>query len=236
MAAKRAIDLGWFLQNQRTALLQNDFFNYTSGNEFTTVSATGTAALDDTGGTSNLLLTTAGTLDNYCGVKTTAQPFLPAVGNPMFVASRFKYTNQATNNASVSFGMASSSNLGITSPGDPTTSMSAILLYKRSTSTVWTLMVSNAGTKSHTDSNISAVDGTYDLRLDVNDFDSANCEVAPFVNGFQLTDINNIPIKLTLAYASLAKMNMVFLIQAGSGNAQTAYVDYVCSGQLRAGN
>lgn len=227
-------DLSPQLQVVLTSSLYDDFFNYQTGGLFTSAPiGAGTVAADDTGGTDQLLLTTAGTGTDGTFVKTTKQNFLFTDGQPMYCQSKITYANQATTNAWVGFGFASTNVLTITSGLIPTASYSGALVFKQKGSTVWSVQTSNGSTKQNSDSNVVATDGSYTLSVEVNKYDGTYASVSFLVNGIQLTDVNNVGIKHKVAYASLVKMGIIAGTQEGSANAQTLKVDYIAGGKLR---
>lgn len=237
MSTKNLCDLGYFLQNYRTELLQDEFHSYTSGGgAFTTFTTnSGTVAADDTAGSSKILLTTGTTAGNFVGTATTNAPYLVAAGRPVFAQGRLTYANQATTTGEPFFGLASTTTLTMTSSLDPLASYSGALIYKRAGDTVWSVQSSNGSTKTTTQTNIVGTDGSYDLRVDMQDRDGTNADVTFLINGVMATDVNNRPIKHVLAIASLVKQKLICGVQTSTNNAQTAYFDFACGGSLRSG-
>lgn len=241
MSAKALCDLGWFLQQVRTEQLSDDFFNYSSAQAFTTAAAsTGTVAAYATGGVSKVLLSSAATDNDGIFVRSTNKNFLPVAGYPLYFAARFDYTNQATTTANVVGGFMSTTVLTMTDGIAPSASYSGAVIYKVDGGTTWSCQSSNGATKTTSNSNSVATNGTYTFEIDINDFSDAPgatyAEVVFKVNGIVLRDSQtNLPIKHRLAYSSLADMYVAMGAFAGSANVQTLYVDYISAGKLRSG-
>lgn len=237
MGISNCIDYGPFLSHKRSEYFVDDFVSYTSGGAMTTVAATsGTAVADDTAGSSKVLLTTAASAaGDFVIVKSTKAVVLPAAGRPGFFATRFTYTNAATTTGVPLCGVSSTTTLTMTSGLDPTASYSGFVVYKRAGDTVFSVQSSNGSTKTTSLTTTPGTDGTYDVEISWNDKDALNAEVVYKIGGRLACDSNNIPIKHTVAYASLVKMLNIVGVQTSSSSAQTAYFDYMMSGQLRSG-
>lgn len=236
--SKNLCDLGPFLQYARTEFIGSEFNTYTSagGEGFTTFTTnSGTAAADDTAGSSKILLTTGTTAGNFVGVRSTNQTFLPAAGRPGFAQARLSYSNQATTTGEPFFGVSNTSTLTMTSSLKPTATYYGGIMFKAAGDTVWSVQTSNGTTKTDSTTNIVGTDGTYDLRMDWQDKDGTNAEVTFIINGQLATDANNRIIKHTVAYSGLTKMYVVCGTQTSTNNAQTTYFDYAVAGQLRSG-
>lgn len=229
---KSNVDRNPFLNLDRTEFIFDEFNNYTTAGLWTTVAgSSGTTAMA-TDGSSTIVCTTAATAHDIQGFRTTNKLFLPAVGIPHMCKARVIYASQATNNAGVAFGFMSTTTLSLTTT-DPSASFSGAILYKLEGGTTWNLMTSNGSTKKIGQGTAPATDGTYDLEIQINDHDGTQCEVVGVVNGLQLTDSNNLPIKLMLPYASLAIQYLAGFVDAGSANVQTASFNYAGSAKLR---
>lgn len=234
VTAKKSLDMGVFEQNKLSSFLTDDFYDYLTGGRFTTVSTnSGTCAVYNTGGVDKVLLTTGTTEGNYSYVRSTGAAWLLQANEPMFFHARLNYVNQATTNGFVIGGFMSTTTLAVTSELDPTASYSGAVIYKRKGDTVWSVQSSNGSTKTTTLTNRTATDGTYELQVQVNNFDGENCEIIYLVDSLQLRDANGTLIKHKVAYSGAADMYVAVGTLAGTTAAQLCYVDYINVGKLR---
>ncbi len=220
----------------QSATFFDDFFSYLSGGLFTSVAgSSGTSAADDTLGVDAILYTTAATLNDAQGIKTTKANFLPTSGVGMYCESAMTYANQATNNAAVYFGFASSSTFNNTSVLHPAASGSYCAIYKLASDVTWRCITCGNGViaADELSSNVACTDGSYKMRIDITNFDGLNAQVTYLVNDVVLRDSKNNIIYHKLPYASLVKMMVVDLVQAGSANAQTKQTHYITAGKFR---
>lgn len=204
----------------------DDFYSYASGGDWTSVDS-------NTGGTiawsskSKVTITTGG-VDNYTmTLRSTNKNYTVVQGQGLWTEAYLSFTNQASNNANILFGFASVTALGVTDGIDPSVSYSGMLLYKLDGGTQWKFQTSNGSTKTTSQSNASAADGSYLLRIDLVPFDDNYLQAIPMVNGQMLLDSNGVQILHKVAYSALADMYLIVQAAAGSGNAQTCIVDYV---------
>ncbi len=216
-----------------TSCLFDDFYNYTSANLWTTVA--GSSGSSVATAPDNILLTTAATDNDLQGIKSTLQAFTYTSGQAMLVESVVNFTNQSGNNANIFFGFSSTTSLTSTNGAVPTASMTNALIMKLDGEAFWRVQSSNATAKSNNLSTSPAGGaGSYLLHIDVINFDGLNAGVVFSVNGVALLDsVTGMQILHKVPYASVAAMNVVAMVQAGSASVQTATYDYVTASKFR---
>lgn len=236
MAITKTAQLDPKLVINQSSTVFGDFYDYTSGGTFTTVAASsGTTAADDTGGTDQVKLTTAATLNDYQGVKSTKQNFLMNSGTAMYSETYLNFTSQSSNNATVGAGFTSDPTTFASSTADPSGSYSGAIIYRLSGDTSWRCQSSNGSTKTTSQSsNAPCADGYHVLRVDIVNWDSAtNAQVIYTVDNQLLKDSNGQVIRHTVAFSGLVKMGIFAQTVAASANAQVCNVDYMGAGKFR---
>ncbi len=215
----------------------NDFENYATGTDGVTTlaDAGGTAAQDDTGGTDNLLVTTAATGGDKTGVVTTKAWFLFQVIQAMWMAVYAKFSSNTTRSAGFMAGFWSTKPASASGTTVPTTSYSGAIIYALSGDTVWRTQSSNATTKSNHTSTLAIIEGVFhQFRIDIVNRDGLSCQITYSVDGQTLMDANypNQPIIDTVLYANVLKMQAGMLMLS-AGAAEVGYVDYLTAAKAR---
>lgn len=222
-----------------------DFHSYSSGGgDYTTYTGSsgstawnnGVGLIPNSGAGTWLKAITAATAFDPQGVYETNPSKLPTAQNPaIFVEGYVYWASEATNNANMFFGLASTHAIAPGSNTDPTASFSGALLYRIDGDSYWRTMVSNGSSKTVVDcNNVFCYDGWYKLRIDFVSYDSNNCAVSFKVNDQILTDIHGFQINSVLPYSGLSPMGEIWFMQASTANVQTGYIDYVASSRYRA--
>lgn len=238
----KILDLPFRLRERRLFGFLDDFewflsphlwtsFNTGSGGAGVAV-ASGAAAF---GGI--LQLTTGATAGNEAAIGSTSAPFLPQARCPLVFETLLQYAEAASNKANLFAGFSDSVNLtGQMQAGNagPKASFNGFGIYKQGGTTVWACITSKGTTQTITPSQVSSLSATQQsLRMEIQEIDSANAEVAFFVNGQQLLDVNNRPIKQIVNFTAFASLMAGVYVQAGAAASEVVSVDYVAAYQQR---
>lgn len=220
-----------------TSCLFDEFYNYTSGNLMTTdTTNSGTVVASSALGVApdSILLTTGTTIGNYVGVHSTLASFIMTSGIGMFCEEIINWTDYSSLSTDILFGFASAL-VTSTAGAIPTTSYSGAMIQRLAGSNVWSTQSSNGSAKTnHISTTPANGAGSYQLRVDIFNYDSLNAGVAYRVNGVNLIDNQtNLPILDKIPYASIAAMNIYSTIQTSVADAQLAYVDYITASKFR---
>ncbi len=237
-ASLNSTDFDYNLAHYRSELFFQDFPYYVTADEYTTVNVagSGTVAADDTGGTTNVLITSGATAANSTAVRSTLARYLPQLGRPGRISCKLNFTNVATNNGVLVFGLMSTTGLTITSgTADPSASYSGAIIYKLSGGDFFKVQTSNGSAKTTTQTINAGGDGNHILTISYNDRDGANANVSFTIDGEKALDANNKEIQHTLPYSALVKMYDAVMVQTTASAAQTCFVDYIGGEQLRLG-
>ncbi len=220
----------------QTSSVFDDFYSYTSTQAWTSVaSAGGSTVATGTGGVDALLCTTAATANDYQGFASTNTNFLFTSGVGMSAECILTFANQSSNNAAVAFGFSSSTAIA---PAATTSAISAsysgAVIYKRGGEAVWRVQSSNATAKTENVSQLRAVDGTFQLRIDVTNYDALNAKVTFTINGQVVVDATSgLGVSQKVPYSALAAMKILGYNQAGASSAQAIQFDYVTASKNR---
>lgn len=200
--------------------------------------ATGTIALDATGGTF-VSIPTAAALSDYQLIATQVPLVVLSRNKSVRFECRFKVTEANTNASVLAFGLSSTVSSGFmqaTTSGPPATFTGAVF-YKVSggLSLGFRTSVGTANTDNPTFATL--VSGTvYTLGLDVNLNDATTARVVPDINGKQgLTSasIAQRSIEQTFTYTGGSPLYAFAVVKAGSASAETLSLDYIGVDQLR---
>lgn len=218
-------------QMNQSASVFEDFFNYTSGNLFTT-STTDSGTCVATA-PSNLVITTGTTSADYQGIYSTLASWKFADGQGMYCEALINWTDNSSLSANIAFGFASARPAinGVF----PTTSYSGAMVQRLSGSAVWSAQSSNATTKNNSTSTAAANGGgAYLLGVAVRNFDANNAAIVYYVDGHPLKDATTgLVIQHKVAYASIAASNIYLMVEASTSNAEVVDVDYVTASIAR---
>ena len=222
----------------------DDFSYYTDANNNWTKAVGSGGGVAMTAGAGGLLqLTTGGTQNIFASIATTNAVFKFLAGRNWYVEALINYTEVATNQAAVAFGLSSviSTSLLTNSTGVPVNSFSGALLYKQTGDTYLRAITSNGTTQTLTASAQSTQPATaanYQLwRMEGRDVDGSNMEVTFFLNESPIMDQTfHRPIKQTVAISGAATMNLVLMLKnVGGANSEVLNVDYIYGAQRRPG-
>jgi hypothetical protein len=222
----------------------DDFVSYIDAQLWTKTVGAGAAAaiLANTPG-GILSLTTGGTQNITANIALTNATFKLAKGRNWYAEALLQYTEAATNQAALCFGLSSvtDATLLTSTTGVPVSSFSGNLIYKQTGDTLWRTVASNGSTQTLTTASQSSQPAsTTDyqaLRIEGRDVDGSNYEVTYFLNDQPLLDNNagqHRPIKHTVAIASISASKLVVMLKnVGGANSETLLVDYVAGFQRR---
>lgn len=216
----------------QSSCLFDDFYNYTSGNAFTTdTTNSGTVAV---AAPDNILLTSGSTIANYIGIHSTLAAFTFTSGVGMMAECLINWTDYSSLSADVFFGFASTLVVSVAG-AQPVTSFSGAMIQRLSGSNVWSCQSSNGTAKSNNVSTTPANGGgSYLLHVDVFNFDSLNAGISYIVNGNALIDsVTGIQIIHKVPYASIAASNIYLTAQTSVADAQTLTCDYITASKNR---
>jgi hypothetical protein len=118
----------------------------------------------------------------------------------------------------------------------PAASFSGAIIYKLAGQTLWSFRTSVGSTSVDTLSQHTA-GGTASqvLRIEIRQGQAGagGLEAVPFLNGQQMLDANNKPIKQIITYTSALAMQAGMYAKAGSGTSEVATMDYLTAYALR---
>lgn len=230
---------------RREHFLYDDFYWYVSPHlwtSFATDGGTSVAQSDTPGAGGWVTLTTGATDNNEVAVATTKKPFLFADVAPCVFEVMIIYTEANTDDANIFAGFSSAlgaADMMVDDGAGPKTNFSGAGIFKvdsGANGTKWQFITSNATAQTTTVSQHVAGGATAQrLRIECRAISATVIECVPFLNGAQMLDANNRPIKHTVSASSAAAMNAGVYAKAGSANSETPSLDYLFAGQLRTG-
>ncbi len=237
----KILDLPQAIRERRLFGLFDDFLWYISPHLWTSFNtgtggasvAVGAAAF---GGTA--VLTTGATANNEAAIATTNSPFSPGDDKPLLFEALVQYTEAATNKANIFAGFSDS--VGATGQmqannAGPKASFNGFGIYKVGNTTVWACVTSKGAAQTITASQTTAGGAAQQsLRIEGQALDGANMEITFFVNGQQLLDVNNRPIKHLVNYSAFSQLQAGVYVAAGAASSEVVNVDYVAAFQQRA--
>lgn len=217
--------------------VSDHFYWYISPHMWTSLAADAGSSVASSGDSTNtdVVLTTGATDNNECAVRTTNEHFLFAADKPLIFEARIQYAEANTDDANVAVGFANAvgANLMVDDGAGPKTSFSGGMIYKVDGGTVWRAASSLGTTQTLTASTTTAGGASYQvLRMEFLPINGTDLEVTFFVDGVQLKDSNNLPIKHTVIYASATEMHAFVYVKAGGANSEVVNVDYIEALQL----
>lgn len=216
--------------------LFNDFFSYTSTEDFTSIlTDSGTAVDSDAAGGVLVINPSDGSVadNDEAYVKSTQEVFLFAANKPLAFEARVKWTEANTNTLNVIVGLmsAAGANALVDDGAGPATSFSGAVFYKVDGGSTWKALVSNGSTQT-------------EVTL-------TNIPAAPGAGNYQRLSIIFVPTSSTAAtilfyidkvlvgsasytHTSATEMNTIVGAKNGAITAvETLYVDYVRCSQVR---
>lgn len=237
----KLLDFPVAIKERRMFGLFDDFLWYLSPHLWTSFAtgsggagvAVGAAAF---GGT--VVLTTGATANNEASISTTNAPFAPGDDRPMLFECLVQYAEAATNKANLFAGFSDS--VGTTgqmqaASAGPKASFNGFGVYKVGNTGVWGCISSKGSVQTITPSQtVAGGSAPQTLRVEAQAIDGSNVEVSFFVNGQQLVDAYNRPIKHILNYSSFAQLQAGVYVAAGAAASEVVNVDYVAAFQQRA--
>lgn len=224
----------------------DDFPYFVSTDLWTDTSAdTGaTVAINATGVTGQVDLTTGATDNNEAYLHLTNQPFIYAANKPLLAIARIKYAEAATNAANVMFGLMSAvgADTILDNGAGPKASFSGAVIYKVDGGTVWRAKSSVATVGTDTVSRHTAGGASFhSLMIRCIPVSSTLISCTYFLdsNGginFQQMQDNSTRRLLIEQKATLgtpAAMSVFVGVKAGGANSEVVSVDYLGAWQLR---
>src|SRR5262245_9168019 len=219
----KLLDLPQGLRERRLFGLFDDFLWYISPHLWTSFNsgaggasvAPGSSAF---GGT--VVLTTGATLNNEACIATTTSPFSPGDDRPLVFEALVQYNEASTNKANLFAGFSDS--VGATgqmqaNSAGPKASFNGFGIYKVGNTNVGAAATAKGGAPKLTASQTTAGGATqHSLRIEAQPLDGANLEVSYFVNGQQLLDVANRPIKHLVSYTGFAQLQAGVYVAAGA--------------------
>jgi hypothetical protein len=236
----KLLDLPQGIKERRLFGLFDDFLWYISPHLWTSFN-TGTGGASVAPGSSafggTAVLTTGATANNEAAIATTGSPFGPGDDRPLLFEALVQYTEAATNKANVFAGFSDSVGAtGQMQPNNagPKASFNGFGIYKVGNTSVWGCVTSKGSTQTITASQTTAGGAAQQtLRVEAQAIDGANFEISFFVNGQQLLDVNNRPIKHIVNYSAFPQLQAGVYVAAGAAASEVLNVDYVAAYQQR---
>jgi hypothetical protein len=248
----KVLDLMDGLNNRRTFGFFDDFEWFISPHRWTGVTdSTGAAAIDADEPHGAITLTTAATANDATAVHTTNEVFLFAADKPLVYETRLKFTEGNTDDIALAVGFSDAMGVGLIADGGASiASGTSGLIYKRKDTLVWRVASSRAavpslgtrGTTGQDDAtSLSSTTTSYKIfRIEVLNVLSTTgtgtgIEITYFVDGVQLQDTNNIPIKHVLnnTFSNGTHDMECGAVLLSAGTAEVVTIDYIAAYQLR---
>jgi hypothetical protein len=237
----KILDLPQAIKERRLFGFFDDFLWYISPHLWTSFN-TGTGGASVAPGTGafggTAVLTTGATANNEASIATTAASFVPGDDKPLLFEALLQFTEAATNKANIFAGFSDS--VGATGQmqannAGPKASFNGFGIYKVGNTNVWACVSSKGATQTITPSQAAAGGSAQQsLRVEAQAIDAANLEVSFFVNGQQLLDVNNRPIKHFVNYTAFVALQAGVYVAAGAAASEVVSVDYAAAYQQRA--
>lgn len=228
------------LMAKRTFGFVEDFFEFVTGDLFTSLAADTTAtvaASDAAGGV--LVITTDATANNEAAVFTTKKPFKFASGKPLRYQALVKYAEAATDDAAVFIGLSSAfaADLMVNTTGVPASNMSAVGFFKSAGDTLWSIITSLGTTQNKVQLTAAnslnkaaqTAGGTayVDFVIEVNSISTTEAEACFYIDG-------SLVYKQVFTYTSAVEMKSgVYVKSAGGATGEVVYVDLLATHQQR---
>ena len=224
----------------------DDFDHFVTADRWTLLGDTGSTAAGTDAAGGILTLTGDGTDNDFAGVTTTHELFKVAEGKPIVATARVNWTEAATNEGMVVFGLAQEDTVGIIADdtGVPVGTLDGAIIYNPAATLLWSVCSSNATAQTITQTEHSHVSATWvTLRIIITPLNAADAEVTYWIdpNGGvdfqQMRENGSNPrspaIKHALTITGLLEMNLLVGIKNGTAAAETLLVDYIQAWQKR---
>ena len=238
-------------QQRRASYFGSDFTAADCLAEWTTVEgdANGDVALATganlVGGQITLVVTTTNNEECYIHSQEIFD-FGPGglAGKSIVAECRLKYTEIATDDASVMFGLMSAvaANSITDTTGEPQATYSGAVIYKVDGGTVWKAEASvNGTTKYGTATSTQGSGGGVwqTLRIETHPLTATRCDVSFLIdpnggsNFIPLKDSNLNPLKYEMDITTTTEMSLFAGLKNGGANSETVYIDYMHAVQIR---
>lgn len=209
---------------------------------WTAVKGTGGTNTANTYAGGQVSIKTAASASDYQLMTSAAQIFKFAAGKPALFEAEFVHAEAATNKANICLGMTSVTTSGFmaASNGGPATSFSGAMFYKTGGGMSLGFMTSNATAQSINPNLYTLVAGnTYRVGFEFIPGTGTVGGVKPYVydvtNGILVnTDGKSSQgLILPITLASLAAMNLVYGVNAGSASAESLNINHILGAQAR---
>jgi len=246
------IEVPDFVYNQKKAFgFFDDFLNYTSTELWTTVIDTGGTAVDGDKAGGVVTLSGDGTIEDATNVATTNEIFLIAANKPIWLETRIKLTEAATDEMNVVFGVSDlvTTDLMVDADAGPATSFDGALIYKvgggtGTNATLWHVASSNATVQTKEATQHAHADETWTtLAILLMPVNSTTFEIIYAIDPTGGVDFQQMrgnganprtpAIKHTKLLSGMAEMHAVVGIKNGSAAAEALEVDYFTAWQKR---
>jgi len=248
----KAIQIPDWVGDQKKAFgFFEDFLNFTSTDLWTAVIDVGGTAVDGDAAGGLLTISGDGTLEDATNVATTNEIFLVAANKPIYLETRIKLSEAATDEMQVVFGVSDLVTVDLMVDGDagPATSFDGAVIYKvggtaGSNPTFWHVGSSNAATQTKEATDHLAADETWTtLGIQLMPVNSLDFEITYFIDPTGGTDLRQMrpnaanprtpDIKHSKLIAGMAEMHAVIGIKNGAAAAEVLNVDYFTAWQKR---
>ena len=197
---------------------------------------TGAAPSLATDGDDAVILTTGATNNNEAYLVSN-RAFDLSVGKQLVAETMVKYTESATDDANLLFGLmsAAAADSLLDDGGGPAANYSGAVFYKVDGGTKWYVESSIAGaqTTNETERLAAGITGWQLLRIQIDPVSASEAEVTFHIGqeggSFyrQCVDANGMPIKHTIVTSSFAAAKVILGVKAGSASSETPRFDYV---------
>jgi len=235
----KLLELPDALRLRRQCTLFDDFLWYISPHVWTSLATDGgtSVAAGTSAAAGTVILTTGATDNNEAAIATTNKPYLFASEKTMRFEANSQYAEAATSACNMCAGFSSvmnTANMMLDDGAGPAASFSGAIIYKVDGGTVWRFRTSIGSTNIDTISQHTAGGSTAQvLSVEVRTGSYGYVEAVPFLNGLQMLDANNKPIKHTFVTTSAAAMQAGVYVKAGGANSEVVTVDYLAVDILR---
>ena len=238
-------------QQRRASYFGSDFTAADCIAEWTTVEGDATADValatgaNLVGGQITMIVTTTDNQECYIHSQELFD-FGPGglAGKSIVAECRLKYTEIATDDANLVFGLASAvaANDLIDDGLGPKAAYSGALIYKVDGGTVWKAEASvNGGATQYGGTSTQGSGGGVwqTLRIETHPLTATRCDVSFLIdpnggsNFIPLKDANLIPLKYEMDITTTTEMSLMAGLKNGGANTETVYIDYMHAVQIR---
>lgn len=217
----------------------DDFAYYVDADLWTKLASDTNATVaheGDSGKTRLKLFTGDAVLNNEAAVRTTNEIFKFTANKAMVAEALIEFAESATDDAKVAFGFGDVIAANWITDAGAITATDAAVIWKTTDSTVWRFHTEINGSSTASVSTTTAGGSSpQTLRIEIVPRSATVFEARPYVDGVQLKDANNIPIKHDITLGTATDMEVGAYVKAGSGTSgqETLYVDYIYAAQVR---